>query len=123
MLKRISFILLAITLLFVTSYNLHHYLINEEMFFSLFNIYLFHAVFAILIYICIEIVADKLPNQAGYAYLMLMCFKIGAFVLIFQASVFSLEVLSRTQRLALVVPLFLFLIAEALAVAKLLNSK
>jgi hypothetical protein len=123
MIKRIILVLIAILLLFVISYTLHYSLLNEDLAFSLLNIYTFHAISAILIYICIEVVADKLPNQAGYAYLMLMCFKIGGFVLIFQASVFSIEVLSQTQRLALVAPLFIFLIAEAIAVAKLLNSK
>ena len=123
MIKRIILVLIAIVLLFIISYTLHYSLLNQELVFSLFNIYVFHAICATLIYICVEIVADKLPNQAGYAYLMLMCFKIGAFVLIFQASVFSIEVLSQTQRVALVAPLFIFLIAEAIAVAKLLNSK
>jgi hypothetical protein len=123
MIKRITLVLVAIIALFIISYNGHYYFLNEDIVFSLFNIYLFHAISVLLIYTCVEIVADRLPNQAGYAYLMLMCFKIGAFVLIFQDSVFSIEVLSQTQRVALVAPLFIFLISEAIAVAKLLNSK
>ena len=123
MIKRIILVLIAILLLLTISYTLHYSLLNVELPFSLFNIYIFHAICVIIIYASVEFVADKLPNQAGYAYLMLMCFKIGAFVLIFQGSVFSIEVLSKTERVALVAPLFIFLIAEAIAVAKLLNSK
>ena len=56
-------------------------------------------------------------------YLTLMFFKIGAFVLIFQTSVFANENLTQMERIGLVIPLFLFLITEAIAVSKLLNSK
>ena len=123
MIKRILLVLLSVLFLFIISYNLHSFLLDGDLGFSLFNVYFFHAFFLVFIYICIEIVSDKLPNQAGYAYLMLMCFKIGLFLLVFQSSVFSIEELSQVQRIALVAPLFVFLIAEATAVAKLLNSK
>jgi len=123
MIKRIVIVLVAIILLLGISFSVHKALLSQEIAFSMFNVYLFHAICVILIYATVELVADKLPNQAGYAYLMLMFFKIGAFVLIFQSSVFSKEILSQSERIALVAPLFIFLIAEAIAVAKLLNSK
>jgi len=54
---------------------------------------------------------------------MMMCLKIGAFILIFQTTVFSKTTLSQAERISLVVPLFLFLIIEAISVGKLLNNK
>jgi hypothetical protein len=65
----------------------------------------------------------KLPNQAGYAYLASIFLKIGFFVLLFSATVFSDVVMEKEERISLVIPLFLFLIAETIAVSRLLNSK
>lgn len=123
MIKRILIVSSALLLLFLIGSNLQNYLTTETLSFSLFSVYLFHFIAAIIVYISVEIVADKLPNQAGYAYLTLMFFKIGAFVLIFQSSVFANENLTQMERIGLVIPLFLFLITEAIAVSKLLNSK
>ena len=123
MIKRIIIVAIIIILLFAISYNVHLYVLDQSISFSLLAVYLFHAISAILVYCVVEAVANYLPNQAGYAYLMMMFLKIGAFVLIFQTEVFVNDALSWADRVSLVVPLFLFLIAEALAVGKLLNKK
>jgi len=109
--------------LFLIAYNLHNYLIDAVLSFSLFKVYLFHLIAAIIVYIGIEIVSDKLPNQAGYAYLTFIFIKIGVFVLIFQSSVFANDDLTQIERVGLVVPLFLFLITEAVSVSRLLNNQ
>ena len=123
MIKRISIIIAALLLLFALSFSIHSAILSQSLGFSLLNIYLFFVLGAILVYGVVEVVFSKLPNQAGYAYLMMMCLKIGAFVLIFQQDVFSKADLLQVERISLVVPLFLFLAAEAVAVANLLNSK
>ncbi|MDO7172181.1 DUF6168 family protein [Mariniflexile sp. AS56] len=123
MYKRIIGFVLIVMALFAISFNLHTYFNAHDLSFSLFYVYLFHVVSAILVYFILELIASKLPNQAGYAYLMAMFFKIGAFVIVFQQAVFAKEQLLMAERVALVIPLFLFLIVEAVAVAKLLNSK
>ncbi len=124
MIKRILLFLSALILLFIVSYFLNSYLVVEEEFsFSLLKIYLFHTIAALIVYTVVEFVADYLPNQAGYAYLASIFIKIGFFVLIFNSSVFDNDNLSRPEKISLVAPLFLFLIAEAIAVSKLLNSK
>lgn len=122
MIKRIIIVILSFSLIFVIGFSVHKFFLTQNLSFSIVQIYIFHAISAIVVYSIIEVVASKLPNQAGYGYLMMMCLKIGVFVLIFQNNVFKIE-LSQTERISLVVPLFLFLIAEALAVGKLLNSK
>ncbi|WP_027138143.1 DUF6168 family protein [Gaetbulibacter saemankumensis] len=123
MIKRILIFTISIVFLFIVSFSIHNYLNTETLSFILWHVYVFHAVAALIVYTSVELVASKMPNQAGYAYLMFMFFKIGAFVLIFQESVFAKDSLSLAERLALVLPLFLFLIAEAIGVARLLNDK
>ncbi len=123
MIKRIILVLTALLLLLAVSYTIHFTLLNQDLRFSLINVYLFHSIAAIIIYTVVEFAAEHLPTQAGYTYLMLMCFKLGFFLLIFQSSIFSEQGLSQPEKVGLVVPLFLFLTAEAIAVAKLLNSK
>lgn len=123
MIKRIILVTLLFMLLLGVSYAVHSSFLNENLFFSLLSIYIFHAVSAVFVYVTVEIVSNYLPNQAGYSYLMMMCLKIGAFVLIFQTSVFAKSPLSQVERVSLVIPLFLFLIVEAIVVSRLLNSK
>ena len=123
MLKRILIVTAALVVLFLIAFNIHNYLSIQALSFPLISVYGFHAIATIIVYVVVELVASKLPNQAGYAYLMLMFFKIGAFVLLFQTSVFAKDQLEQADKIALVVPLFLFLIVEAIAVGKLLNSK
>ncbi|MFY7671840.1 DUF6168 family protein [Tenacibaculum sp. MEBiC06402] len=124
MIKRILLFLSALVLLFIVSYFLNSYLVVEEKFsFSLLSVYLFHTIASLLVYAVVEFIADKMPNQAGYTYLASIFLKIGFFVVIFNSSVFANPNLSKPERISLVVPLFLFLITEAVAVSKLLNSK
>jgi len=86
-------------------------------------VYLFNSIASIVIYGCIELVAEKLPSQAGYAFLACVFLKIGLFIVLFQSTVFPEEKLEVFQRLSLMIPFFLFIIIEAAGVAKLLNSK
>ncbi|WP_299619647.1 DUF6168 family protein [uncultured Tenacibaculum sp.] len=124
MIKRILIFTVTLILLFLLSYFTNAYLVKELTFsFSLLQVYLFHVIAAFIVYGIVEFVASILPNQAGYAYLTSIFIKIGLFVLIFNGSVFAKENLSRPERLSLVVPLFLFLITEAVAISKLLNTK
>ncbi|MDY0780577.1 DUF6168 family protein [Tenacibaculum sp. IB213877] len=126
MIKRILYFIVLIIVLYLISYNLHWYLltINDSyLTFSLHSVYLFHVIAAGIVYAIVELVADKLPNQAGYAYLASIFLKIGFFVIIFQAPIFENDNLTKPERFSLVIPLFLFLISEAIAVSKLLNNK
>lgn len=126
MIKRILFFLAVMLIVLVISYFPHNYVLTGkeiQLSFSLLGVYAFHAITATIVYLIVELVAYKIPNQAGYAYLASIFLKIGFFVLVFQASVFNNEQLTKSERFSLVIPLFLFLIIEAIAVSKLLNSK
>ncbi|CAA0179574.1 DUF6168 family protein [Tenacibaculum maritimum] len=126
MIKNIFRFLITILLFFVISYFSHEYMItsnNNPLSFSLLSLYVFHAFSAVLIYSIVVLISEKLPNQAGYAYLASIFLKIGFFVLLFKASVFANDSLTKIERFSLVIPLFLFLIIEAIGVSKLLNNK
>ncbi len=126
MIKRIIQFIVAVIVLFIISYVPHDYVLNSKdiyLSFSLFSVYLFHVIAATIVYVIVEFIADKMPNQAGYAYLASVFLKMGFFVLVFQATVFANEQLTKPERFSLVIPLFLFLIIEAVAISKLLNSK
>lgn len=125
MIKRILYFTIASAIVFAVSYFPHQLILNtKEIFlsFSLLSIYLFFVFSSILIYGITELISEKLPSQAGYVYLASIFLKIGLFVLLFQDSVFTKE-LSKPERFSLIIPLFLFLIIEAIAISKLLNSK
>jgi len=126
MIKRIFTYLSIIVLVFVVVFFTHQYILDSKklvLSYSLLGIYLFNAIASIIIYGCIELVAEKLPSQAGYAFLACVFLKIGFFVVLFQATIFPEVKLEVFQRLSLMVPFFLFVIIEAVGVAKLLNSK
>ncbi|GAB1857961.1 hypothetical protein MHTCC0001_27980 [Flavobacteriaceae bacterium MHTCC 0001] len=122
MIKRITVVIIGLLILCAASYTLHNYMNTSSLSFSLLSVYGFHALAAILVYITVEAVASKLPNQAGYAYLMMIFIKIGIFVLIFKNTLFSNTNLLFSERIALIIPLFIFLIAETIAVFRLLNT-
>lgn len=123
MVKRIISYLALITLVFLIVFFAHkHFLGIRELNYSLLNVYFFHVISTLLIYVIVEVVGWKLPSQAGYAYLAAIFLKIGFFVMIFQSTVFSEIELEKFERVSLIIPLFLFLTIEAVAVSKLLNS-
>ncbi|CAM1345460.1 DUF6168 family protein [Tenacibaculum amylolyticum] len=126
MIKRIVLFFAVAIVLFLVTYFSHQYILSANktvLSFSLSSVYLFHVIAASLIYVIIEFVAEKLPTQAGYAYLASIFLKMGFFVLIFNTDLFGNEALTKPERISLVIPLFVFLITEAIAVSKLLNSK
>jgi hypothetical protein len=126
MIKRILKFIIANILIFVVSYFLHDYIVNSSdivLSFSLFNVYLFHIIAAFIVYSLVEMVADKLPNQAGYAYLASVFVKMGIFVLIFKDTILSNDQLSKPERFSLIIPLFIFLIVEAVAISNVLKGK
>ena len=126
MIKRVLVYLMIVCCAFALVFFSHDFILNmKELYlsYSLFNVYLFNVLASILIYIAIEFVAEKLPSQAGYAFLAGVFLKIGFFVILFQDTIFAEVRLELYQRLSLIIPFFTFIIIESIAIAKLLNSK
>lgn len=110
----------------VILYVTHIYLLDyagEEMTFSLLGMYIFHFVAYFVICLSVELLYTRLPSQVGYAYLASVFIKIGIFVLIFKSAIFGANELNMTERLSVVVPMFVFLIFEAIYCGRLMNSQ
>lgn len=123
MIKRIITVFLICLVIAVSANIINEQLLTQKLRFSLNAIYGFHAIATFIIYFLINLVYKNLPNQAGYAYLISVFIKMGVFVLVFKTSVFSIDALTKPEKITLIVPLFLFLFLEAIFITKLLNLK
>ncbi|GAA0892280.1 hypothetical protein GCM10009122_19590 [Fulvivirga kasyanovii] len=126
MIKRFLSFTVVVVMLTVILYVVHIYLLDymgEEMTFSLSGMYIFHFIAYFVICLSVELLNTRLPSQVGYAYLASVFIKIGVFVLIFKSAIFGANELNMTERLSVVVPMFVFLIFEAIYCGRLMNSQ
>ncbi len=104
---------------------IHLFWLGEEgdtLIFSIIHVYLFHAIFALLLCIFIYRLSNSVKWQAqlGFLYLGALVFKLVSFSVIFSQSLFEQEFLSLTERFSLLIPALLFLIPEAYFISKIL---
>lgn len=114
--------------LFLISFSIHEYLIEAQeviLPFSLKKVYLFHLGFSLII--CINFIAistvDKIFEQLGYIYLGTILLKLILFIAFFYKSIFAEERLPFIARISLFIPMIVFLLTEAIFVAKILRKK
>jgi hypothetical protein len=127
MIKAISLYSLVFFSLFFLGLFLHENLMEKQaaiLPFSLRKIYLFHLSFSLLICVNFKLFStvDKIFEQLGFIYLGTLLLKIVLFCAIFYNSIFTEETLTQTARLSLFFPLIIFLLTEAIFVAKVLNK-
>ncbi|WP_435414045.1 DUF6168 family protein [Polaribacter aestuariivivens] len=120
--------ILVFVLLFLIGFYTHHFLLEYfelNISFSLEKIYLFHAFFSAIICINLRFVStvDKLFPQLGFIYLGTLLIKLILFCLFFYNPVFTVDSFSFNEKMALFIPLFIFLSTEAFFVLKILNKK
>jgi hypothetical protein len=119
--------LVFFSLFFIGSSVHENYLEKQDMIlpFSLNKVYLFHLCFSLLI--CIKFLifstVDKIFEQLGFIYLVALFLKIVLFGAIFYKVLFVEESLTQIARISLFIPMLLFLLTEAIFVAKILNKK
>lgn len=126
MFKRFGLYTVLVIILAVLLFLSHQYFLSgyeDKVSFSIVDMYVFHFVSYIVICLGVEYLANKLPSQVGYAYLASVFVKIGLFVLIFKSAIFSEAELTMPERLSIVIPMFVFLILEAVYCGRLMNSK
>ena len=126
MIKRILLFTLITFILFLVSFYLNQFILDnnlEQLNFSLIKVYAFNAISCAIIYIAVEAIANFLPNETGYLYLGLSMMKLGIFILIFQDALFPEAGLTKAEKSSIVIPFLLFLLLEAIGVSKLLNNK
>ncbi|WP_438977728.1 DUF6168 family protein [Polaribacter sp.] len=114
--------------LFFVSFSLHNHFLEENQVllpFSLKKVYLFHLGFSMLICINFKLLSsvNKIADQLGFIYLGTLLLKIVLFSIIFYQSIFTEEELSKISRISLLIPALIFLLTEAIFVAKILNKR
>ena len=114
--------------LFFVSFSLHNHFLEENQVllpFSLKKVYLFHLGFSMLICINFKLLSsvNKIADQLGFIYFGTLLLKIVLFSIIFYQSIFTEEELSKISRISLLIPALIFLLTEAIFVAKILNKR
>jgi len=114
--------------LFFVSFSLHNNFLEENqvlLSFSLKKVYLFHLGFSMLICINFKLLSsvNKIADQLGFIYLGTLLLKLVLFSIIFYQSIFTEEELSKISRISLLIPALIFLLTEAIFVAKILNKR
>ncbi|RCS28473.1 hypothetical protein DUT90_00335 [Polaribacter sp. WD7] len=128
MIKSIIFYTIVFFLLFLVSNTLHQFYIESKAIqlpFSLQKVYTFHLGFSLLVCLNIALLSnvDKFTEQLGFVYLVTIFLKLILFSVIFYKSIFTEESLSTIARISLFVPSIIFLLTEAIFIAKILNKK
>ncbi|AOW17758.1 hypothetical protein LPB03_09955 [Polaribacter vadi] len=128
MIKSIFLYFVTFSSLFLLSFFLHQYYLDVNEFvlpFSLQKVYLFHAGFSLLICVNFRLLAnvDKVFPQLGFIYLGCLFFKIILFCVVFYESLFNDTILTKIAKISLILPMFIFLLTEAVFIAKILNKK
>lgn len=92
--------------------------------FSISGVYVFHTFFSFLL--CSVLLAlgkyEKWQSQLGFLYLGALILKVVLFSAIFSASLFGQEVLTQTEKLSLLIPVFIFLVPEVYFIAQILSK-
>ena len=126
--KDIFTYIITFVMLFLAGFYLHQYLLEKQAIilpFSLDKIYLFHAFFSLVICINLRLIStvDKLFSQLGFIYLGTLLIKLILFGVFFYDPILTIEKLSFLEKLSLLIPVFIFLLTEAIFVVKILNKK
>ena len=128
LLKKTTTYTLLIGVLFFVGLHTHTFFLEKEAIklqFSLFNIYLFHAVFTFILITIFTFISkyNTFFEQLGFIYLGTLVFKITFFCGVFYNPIFTTENLSIIERISLLIPVAIFLIIEVYFIAKILNRK
>jgi hypothetical protein len=121
------YILVFVLLFLIGNYG-HQFLLEFlelKLSFSLEKIYLFHAFFSALICVNLRVVStvDKLFPQLGFIYLSTLVIKLILFAIFFYNPILTIDSFSFSEKISLFIPLFIFLLTEAIFVLKILNQK
>jgi hypothetical protein len=113
--------------IFIVSFSLHEYLLDEREIilpFSLKKAYLFHLGFSLIICTNFQAISkvEKIFDQLGFIYLGTILLKLITFIAIFYKSIVTEEILPFITRISLLIPMIIFLLLEAIVVAKILKK-
>lgn len=127
MIKQLAVYITSFILLSFIGYNVHAMLLAntiDTLPFSLNQAYVFHTVFSLLLCIVFLLLSkgSKYNDQLGFLYLVSVALKIVLFCVVFNEPIFGEKALTKAESVNLLIPMFLFLILEAIIIIKLLNN-
>lgn len=117
--KRIILFNAIVVTLLLIGISVHPYLFDlkgQAPKISYVGIYLFFAISASIIITGIELLFDVMSDKVGYAFLVGIFLKLGFFTVMFLSKGLLDKPLTMSERLGIVMPLFLFLIVEVIAI-------
>lgn len=117
--KRIILFNAIVVTLLLIGISVHPYLFDlkgQAPKISYVGIYLFFAISASVIITGIELLFDVMSDKVGYAFLVGIFLKLGFFTVMFLSKGLLDKPLTMSERLGIVMPLFLFLIVEVIAI-------
>lgn len=128
MIKKFVIFTVAFAALFSCVYGFQNLIFSEslgEIRFSLFDTNVFFALSSLVICIHFEIFSNikRLQPQLGFIYLPTLFIKGILFFAMYKSSVFSINSLSSSERLNLLVPFLVFLALEVFFITQILNTK
>ncbi len=128
MIKKFAIYTVAFVVLFIGVYGFQKFIFSEslsEMRFSVFDTNVFFAMSSLIICIHFEIFSNikRLQPQLGFIYLPTLFIKGILFFAMYKSSVFSINSLSNSERLNLLVPFLVFLALEVFFITQILNPK
>lgn len=125
MIKRISIYTLIIVVVISVSYYLHHLvLVNKglELSFELWHVYGLNLLLTFCTYVMLSIASTKMPDQVGNLFLVSVMVKPGVLLMVFGQAVFGAESFKMFERLAIVIPFMISLLAEVISIHGILKS-
>lgn len=128
MIKDVLKFIVFFTLFVLVSYQVHNYFLKQnqiQLSFSLKEMYAFHAIVSLGICIKIRVLSSfkSCFAQLGFLYLATFFIKLILFALFFYNPVFTSMHFEIQEKIALLIPLFIFLFTEAVFVVNIINKK
>lgn len=109
-------------ILWLIQFFLQRYVIEQELYYSSFSIYLFLFAATLLIYMSLVFVYYNFRDNTGFAFMGLSLFKMVAAVIFLLPLVLNKVNALFINILAFFIPYFLFLVIETLYAVKLINK-
>lgn len=120
--NRIIQFVTIVVIMFIAGGFLHEQFVSDKIEISVWGIYTFFAISALLVYGAVEATLILVPSNTGYAFLMGLFIKMGAFLLIYSNFIMGDNPSSKETKLLMLIPFFAFLGIEALGVMKIMRK-
>ncbi|WP_369798294.1 DUF6168 family protein [Cellulophaga sp. Hel_I_12] len=127
MVKAILIYSIVFTCLFFGGQYLQHFYFassNVALSQAIENVYLFHFFFSLVICIIFLVLSNisKFKDQLGFIYLANLLLKIFFFVILFQNLIFTEMIMTKLERISLLIPVVLFLSFEVFFISRILRK-